>query len=167
MKTLNYLNYYTFRLLCILGKGLFLKPLLFIFPKSKAKKEAAENSYDEVMNDIQSGFNASFSLMFMFSTIVVLIATLCLYLVEMFNLSVRSSIYPLIIFVCVTSYLINYFCLRHKSRYIKYAREFEKLNGIRRHLLTAVLFHTASWSVFVISFYLFLYGKPVALPASQ
>lgn len=150
----NYFFYSTWKVLFkkgeIVSRSIFF--IMFnLFPFLRKNEQAGQKELNKFMNNKDSGLNIGFAYNFMLLTTLVIYTSFCLIVVQLLNIVVGDAIYYYYFIIAGLSYLTNYLFLYHKSKYIKYFKEFEKIDRKVIIYISAVLFHLTIFCLGVLT----------------
>lgn len=155
-KIWNYLYYLTWNLLQVLGKVLIERPLAYVFsfiPFLRKNWKKGKKGYDSFVNGRELSINMAYAFAFMFVTTALIYATICIYVVRLFEIKDDNNLHYYFIGILSMAYLTNYLLLWRSDKYKKYFKEFDKTTIVKMNYLYIVLFHLGITTFFILSIY--------------
>ena len=94
------------------------------------------------MNNKEYGVNINTAYSFMFLSVLIIYASVCLILVDAFDVAVGDKIYRYFMAVIFFSYVTNYVLLHRNDNYKSYFKEFDQAEHKSQVFASALLFHS-------------------------
>lgn len=150
----NYLYYWQYKTYSVFSYYIFFVPINFLFkliPFSEKRRKEAKKAYLNFNNNRENGSSITFAYSFIFLSLLLFYASLCLILTFCLNVNYVTIVYPLFFVVAATSYVTVYYALWYKKKYLKYFEEFDEKYKSRWHYLVVPVYFIGMFTFSILT----------------